>query len=108
MRTIRITVRMADVFNKVARVRRRMLQDLGREPTPEELAVELDMSPEEIIEVQQYVREPISRPTPPGEVGKVYGVTREDIWQIESKTMSELRRRGHGIGDEEHGGTRLP
>ncbi|MGH3260451.1 MAG: sigma-70 family RNA polymerase sigma factor [Trebonia sp.] len=146
---------------KVARVRRRMLQDLGREPTPEELAVELDMTPEEIIEVQQYVREPISRSTPPGEddasesgdvigdsqttqtgeavsftllreqlqsvlgtlseleagvismrfgltdgqpktldeVGKVYGVTRESIRQIESKTMSELRRRGHGIGD---------
>jgi RNA polymerase sigma factor (sigma-70 family) len=169
-RTIRITVRMADVFNQVARVRRRMLQDLGREPTPEELAVELDMTPEEIIEVQQYVREPVSRSTPPGEddasesgdvigdsqatqtgetvsftllqeqlqsvlgtlpereagvismrfgltdgqpktldeVGKVYGVTHESIRQIESKTMSELRRRGRGIGDEEHGGTRLP
>jgi RNA polymerase primary sigma factor len=164
-RTIRITVHMADVFNKVARVRRRMLQDLGREPTPDELAVELDMTLEEVIEVQQYVREPASRSAPPGkgdarepgdvigdsqttqtgevvsftllheqlrsvldtlsereagvismrfgladgqpktldEVGKVYGVTRERIRQIESKTMSELRRRGHGVGDEEHG-----
>ena len=169
-RTIRIPVHMAEVINKLARVQRQMLQDLGREPTPEELAVELDMTPEKVIEVQKYGREPISLHTPLGEdgdsefgdliedseaiqsgeavsftllqeqlhavldslseqeagvismrfgltdgqpktldeIGKVYGVTRERIQQIESKTMSELRRPGHGIGDEEHGGTGRP
>jgi RNA polymerase sigma factor (sigma-70 family) len=128
-RTIRITVHKAAVFNKVARVRRRMLQDLGREPTPDELAGELDMTPEEVIEVQQYEQlhsvldtlsereaEVISmrfgltdgQPKTLDEVGKVFGVTRESIRQIESKTMSELRRRDHDVGDEEHGGTGLP
>jgi len=152
-RTIRIPVHMVEVINKLARVQRQMLQDLGREPTPEELAVELDMTPEKIIEVQKYGREPISLHTPLGEdgdsefgdliedseaiqpgeavsftllqeqlhsvldtlsereagvvsmrfgltdgqpktldeIGKVYGVTRERIRQIESKTMSKLR-----------------
>ena len=166
-RTIRIPVHMVEVINKLARVQRQMLQDLGREPTPEELAVELDMTPERVIEVQGYGREPISLHTllgedgdsefgdltgdseaiQPGEavsftllqeqlhsvldtlseqeagvismrfgltdgqpktldeIGKVYGVTRERIQQIESKTTSKLRRPGHGIGDEEHGGT---
>ena len=169
-RTIRIPVHMVEVINKLARVQRQMLQDLGREPTPEELAVELDMTPEKVIEVQKYGREPISLHTPLGEdgdsefgdltgdseaiqpgeavsftllqeqlhfvldtlseqeagvismrfgltdgqpktldeIGKVYGVTRERIQQIESKTMSKLRRPGHGIGDEEHGGTGRP
>jgi RNA polymerase primary sigma factor len=166
-RTIRIPVHMVEVINKLARVQRQMLQDLGREPTPEELAVELDMTPEKVIEVQKYGREPISLHTPLGEdgdsefgdliedseaiqpgeavsftllqeqlhsvldtlsereagvvsmrfgltdgqpktldeIGKVYGVTRERIRQIESKTMSKLRRSGHGIGGEKHGGT---
>ena len=151
-RTIRIPVHMVEVINKLARVQRRMLQDLGREPTPEELATELDMTPERVVEVQKYGREPISLHTPLGEdasefgdliedseaiapaeavsftllqeqlrsvldtlsereagvvsmrfgltdgqpktldqIGKVYGVTRERIRQIESKTMSKLR-----------------
>ncbi len=152
-RTIRIPVHMVEVINKLARVQRQMLQDLGREPTPDELAKELDMSPEKVIEVQKYGREPISLHTPLGEdgdsefgdliedseaivpadavsftllqeqlhsvldtlsereagvvsmrfgltdgqpktldeIGKVYGVTRERIRQIESKTMSKLR-----------------
>ena len=169
-RTIRIPVHMVEVINKLARVQRQMLQDLGREPTPEELAAELDMTPEKVVEVQKYGREPISLHTPLGEdgdsefgdliedseaiqpgeavsftllqeqlhsvlgtlseqeagvismrfgltdgqpktldeIGKAYGVTRERIRQIESKTMSKLRRPGHGIGDEEHGGTGRP
>jgi RNA polymerase primary sigma factor len=152
-RTIRIPVHMVEVINKLARVQRQMLQDLGREPTPEELAVELDMTPEKVVEVQKYGREPISLHTPLGEegdsefgdliedseaiqpgeavsftllqeqlhsvldtlsereagvvsmrfgltdgqpktldeIGKVYGVTRERIRQIESKTMLKLR-----------------
>jgi RNA polymerase primary sigma factor len=152
-RTIRIPVHMVEVINKLARVQRQMLQDLGREPTPDELAVELDMTPEKVVEVQKYGREPISLHTPLGEdgdsefgdliedseaiqpgeavsftllqeqlhsvldtlsereagvvsmrfgltdgqpktldeIGKVYGVTRERIRQIESKTMSKLR-----------------
>ena len=152
-RTIRIPVHMVEVINKLARAQRQMLQDLGREPTPEELAAELDMTPEKVIEVQKYGREPISLHTPLGEdgdsefgdliedseaiqpgeavsftllqeqlhsvldtlsereagvvsmrfgltdgqpktldeIGKVYGVTRERIRQIESKTMSKLR-----------------
>ena len=63
-RTIRIPVHMVEVINKLARVQRQMLQDLGREPTPEELAAELDMTPEKVIEVQKYGREPISLHTP--------------------------------------------
>jgi len=152
-RTIRIPVHMVEVINKLARLQRQMLQDLGREPTPEELAVELDMTPEKVVEVQKYGREPISLHTPLGEdgdsefgdliedseaiqpgeavsftllqeqlhsvldtlsereagvvsmrfgltdgqpktldeIGKVYGVTRERIRQIESKTMLKLR-----------------
>ncbi|MBV7363759.1 RNA polymerase sigma factor [Actinomycetaceae bacterium TAE3-ERU4] len=152
-RTIRIPVHMVEVINKLARVQRQMLQDLGREPTPDELAKELDMTPDKVVEVQKYGREPISLHTPLGEdgdsefgdliedseaivpaeavsftllqeqlqqvlgtlsereagvvrmrfglgdgqpktldeIGKVYGVTRERIRQIESKTMSKLR-----------------
>jgi RNA polymerase primary sigma factor len=154
-RTIRIPVHMVEVINKLARVQRQMLQDLGREPTPEELALELDMTPEKVVEVQKYGREPISldvevpdgtgelqplghliedtdavltvdavsftllqerlhsvldtlsereagvvalrfgltgsNPKTLNEIGKVYGVTRERIRQIESKTMSKLR-----------------
>ncbi|MDD7384248.1 MAG: RNA polymerase sigma factor [Actinomycetaceae bacterium] len=152
-RTIRIPVHMVEVINKLARVQRQMLQDLGREPTTAELAVELDMTEDKVIEVQKYGREPISLHTPLGEdgdsefgdliedaeavvpadavsftllqeqlqrvldtlsereagvvkmrfgltdgqpktldeIGKVYGVTRERIRQIESKTMTKLR-----------------
>jgi RNA polymerase primary sigma factor len=152
-RTIRIPVHMVEAISKLARVQRQMLQDLRREPTPEELAAELDMTPEKVIEVQKYGREPISLHTPLGEdgdselgdliedseaiqpseavsftllqeqlhsvlgtlsereagvvsmrfgltngqpktldeIGKVYGVTRERIRQIESKAMSKLR-----------------
>ena len=68
-RTIRIPVHMVEVINKLARVQRQMLQDLGREPTPEELGKELDMAPEKVIEVQKYGREPISLHTPLGEDG---------------------------------------
>jgi RNA polymerase primary sigma factor len=152
-RTIRLPVHMVEAINKLARVQRQMLQDLGREPTPNELAAELDMTPEKVVEVRKYGREPISLHTPLGEdgdsefgdliedseaiepgeavgftllqeqlhsvlgtlsereagvvsmrfgltdgqpktldeIGKVYGVTRERIRQIESKTMSKLR-----------------
>jgi RNA polymerase primary sigma factor len=152
-RTIRLPVHMVEIINKLTRMQRQMLQDLGREPTPEELAAELDMTPERVIEAQKYGREPISLHTPLGEdgdnefgdliedsqaiqpgeavsftllqeqlhsvldtlsereagvvsmrfgltdgqpktldeIGKVYGVTRERIRQIESKTMSKLR-----------------
>jgi RNA polymerase primary sigma factor len=152
-RTIRLPVHMAEAISRLARARRQMLQDLGREPTPGELAAELDMTPEKVIEVQKYGWEPISLHTPLGqdgdsefgdliedseaiqpgeavsftllqeqlhsvlgtlsereagvvsmrfgltdgqpktlgEIGKVYGVTRERIRQIESKTMSKLR-----------------
>jgi RNA polymerase primary sigma factor len=152
-RTIRIPVHMVEAVGRLARARRQMLQDLGREPTPAELAAELDMTPEKVIEVQKHGREPISLHTPLGEdgdselgdliedseaiqpgeavsftllqeqlhsvlgtlsereagvvsmrfgltdgqpktleqIGKVYGVTRERIRQIESKTMSKLR-----------------
>jgi RNA polymerase primary sigma factor len=152
-RTIRLPVHVVEAINMLARARRQMLQDLGREPTPEQLAAELDMTPEKVIEVQKYGREPISLHTPLGddgdsefgdliedseaiqpgeaasftllqeqlhsvlgtlsereagvvsmrfgltdgqpktldEIGKVYGVTRERIRQIESKAMSKLR-----------------
>ena len=152
-RTIRLPVHMAEAVSTLARSRRQMLQHLGREPTPDELAVELDITPEKVIEVQKYGREPISLHTPLGEdghselgdliedseaiqpadavsftllqeqlhtvlgtltereagivsmrfgltdgqpktlaeIGKVYGVTRERIRQIESTTMSKLR-----------------
>jgi len=151
--TIRIPVHMVEIINKLARVQHQMLQDLGREPTPEELAKELDMTPEKVVEVQKYGREPISLHTPLSEeedsefgdliedseavvtadgvsftvlqeqlrsvleslsereagvvamrfglndgqpktldeIGKVNGVTRERIRQIESKVMSKLR-----------------
>ncbi len=76
-RTIRIPVHMVEVINKLARVQRQMLQDLGREPTPEELAIELDMTPEKVVEVQKYGREPISLHTPAGR-GRRLGVRRPD------------------------------
>jgi RNA polymerase primary sigma factor len=152
-RTIRIPVHMVEVINKLGRIQRELLQDLGREPTPEELSKEMDISPEKVLEIQQYAREPISldqtigdegdsqlgdfiedseavvavdavsftllqdqlqsvlstlsereagvvrlrfgltdgQPRTLDEIGQVYGVTRERIRQIESKTMSKLR-----------------
>src|SRR5664279_5396871 len=59
-RIVRLPVHVAEQINQVARVQRQMLQDLGREPTPEELSRELDMTPEKVLEIQQYAREPIS------------------------------------------------
>ena len=152
-RTIRIPVHMVEVINKLGRIQRELLQDLGREATPEELAKEMDITPEKVLEIQQYAREPISldqtigdegdsqlgdfiedseavvavdavsftllqdqlqsvletlsereagvvrlrfgltdgQPRTLDEIGQVYGVTRERIRQIESKTMSKLR-----------------
>ncbi|HET8795469.1 MAG TPA: RNA polymerase sigma factor [Arthrobacter sp.] len=152
-RTIRIPVHMVEAINKLARVQRQMLQDLGREPEPEELAHELDLTPEKVVQIQKYGREPISLNTPLGEdgdssfgdliedsdavvpadaanftllreqlhavldtldereagvlsmrygltngkaatlddIGQTYGVTRERIRQIETKTMAKLR-----------------
>jgi RNA polymerase sigma factor (sigma-70 family) len=83
-RTIRIPVHTADAINKLARVQRHMRRDLGREPTPEELAAGLDMTTEQVIEMQNYGREPVARPAPPGE---------DDVGES---------------GGEEHGGTGLP
>src|SRR5207237_5273036 len=68
-RTIRLPAHMVEAVSKIAWVQRQMLQDLGREPTPQELAAELDMTPEKVIEVQRYGREPISLHTPLGEAG---------------------------------------
>jgi hypothetical protein len=152
-RTIRLPAHIAEAISKLARGQRQMLQDLGREPTPDESAAELDMTAEKVIEVQKYGREPISLHTPLGEdgdskfgdlikdseaiqpgealsftllqeqlhwvlgtpsereagvvsmrfgltdgqpktldeIGKVYGVTRERIRQIESNTTPRLR-----------------
>ncbi|PZO97095.1 MAG: RNA polymerase sigma factor, partial [Corynebacterium urealyticum] len=152
-RTIRIPVHMVEVINKLGRIQRELLQDLGREPTPEELAREMDITVDKVLEIQQYAREPISldqtigdegdsqlgdfiedseaviavdavsftllqdqlqdvlhtlsereagvvklrfgltdgMPRTLDEIGQVYGVTRERIRQIESKTMSKLR-----------------
>ncbi len=59
-RTIRIPVHMGEVLNKLGRIQRELLEDLGRDPTPEELAKELDITPEKVLEIRQYVREPIS------------------------------------------------
>ncbi|MDQ1703976.1 MAG: polymerase primary sigma factor [Frankiaceae bacterium] len=59
-RTIRIPVHMVEQINKLTRVQRQMLQDLGREPTPDELARELDMTPDKVVEIQGYAREPVS------------------------------------------------
>ncbi|HZN18011.1 MAG TPA: RNA polymerase sigma factor, partial [Micromonosporaceae bacterium] len=68
-RTIRIPVHMVEVINKLGRIQRELLQDLGREPTPEELAKEMDITPEKVLEIQQYAREPISLHTPLGADG---------------------------------------
>ena len=95
-RTIRIPVHMVEVINKLARVQRQMLQDLGREPTPEELAKELDMTPEKVVEVQKYGREPISLSTPLGEDGdSEFGDLIEDteaVSPLEAVTAAARKR----------------
>jgi RNA polymerase primary sigma factor len=68
-RTIRLPVHVSEAISTLARMQRQMLQDLGREPTPDELAVELDMTSEKLGEMQKYGREPISLHTPLGEDG---------------------------------------
>jgi RNA polymerase primary sigma factor len=152
-RTIRIPVHMVETINKVMRVQRQMLQELGREPTVEELAIRVEMTPARVREIQRISQEPVSLETPVGEeddsnlgdfiedqeavapadaaarallheavstaldeltererrvvclrfgledgqartleeVGKEFGVTRERIRQIESKTLAKLR-----------------
>ena len=102
-RTIRIPVHMVEVINKLARVQRQMLQDLGREPTPEELAVELDMTPEKVIEAQKYGREPISLHTPLGEDGdSEFGDLIEDSEAIqpgEAVSFTLLQEQLHSVLD---------
>ena len=102
-RTIRIPVHMVEVINKLARVQRQMLQDLGREPTPEELAVELDMTPEKVVEVQKYGREPISLHTPLGEDGdSEFGDLIEDSEAIqpgEAVSFTLLQEQLHSVLD---------
>ena len=152
-RTIRIPVHMVETINKMVRVQRQLLQELGRDPTPEEIAKEMDMTPERVREIQKISQEPVSLETPIGEeedsqlgdfiedtnavspadaaslsmlqeqlnqvldtlgererkvielrfglvdghprtleeVGREFGVTRERIRQIESKTLAKLR-----------------
>ena len=152
-RTIRIPVHMVETINKLVRVQRQLLQDLGRDPTPEEIGAEMDMSADRVREIQKISQEPVSLETPIGEeedsqlgdfiedsqaivppdaasfsmlqeqltqvldsladrerkvielrfglvdghprtleeVGREFGVTRERIRQIESKTLAKLR-----------------
>ena len=152
-RTIRIPVHMVETINKLVRIQRQLLQELGREPTPEEIAKEMDLTPERVREIQKISQEPVSLETPIGEeedsqlgdfieddaavvppdaasfsmlqeqltkvldglaererkvislrfgledghprtleeVGREFGVTRERIRQIESKTLAKLR-----------------
>jgi RNA polymerase primary sigma factor len=102
-RTIRIPVHMVEVINKLARVQRQMLQDLGREPTPEELAIELDITPEKVIEVQKYGREPISLHTPLGEDGdSEFGDVIEDSEAIQpgdAVSFTLLQEQLHSVLD---------
>jgi RNA polymerase primary sigma factor len=101
-RTIRIPVHMVEVINKLARVQRRM-QDLGREPTPEELATELDITPERVVEVQKYGREPISLHTPLGEDGdSEFGDLIEDseaIVPADAVSFTLLQEQLHAVLD---------
>lgn len=152
-RTIRIPVHMVETINKLVRIQRQLLQTLGREPTPEEIAEEMGLTPERVREIQKISQEPVSLETPIGEeedsqlgdfieddaavvppdaasfsmlqeqltktldglaererkvislrfgledghprtleeVGREFGVTRERIRQIESKTLAKLR-----------------
>jgi len=100
-RTIRIPVHMAEAVSTLARVQRQMLQDLGREPTPDELAAELDMTPEKVIEMQKHGREPISLHTPLGEDGdSELGDLIEDsqaIQPAEAASMTLLQEQLHSV-----------
>jgi RNA polymerase primary sigma factor len=100
-RTIRLPVHMVEAVSKLAWVQRQMLQDLGREPTPQELAAELDMTPEKVIEVQKYGREPISLHTPLGEDGdSEFGDLIEDCEAIqpgEAVSFTLLQEQLHSV-----------
>ncbi len=100
-RTIRIPVHMVEAVSKLARARRQMLQDLGREPTPGELAAELDMTPEKVVEVHKYGREPISLHTPLGEDGdSEFGDLIEDSEAIqpgEAVSFTLLQEQLHSV-----------
>ena len=100
-RTIRLPVHMAEAISTLARVRRQLLQDLGREPTPGELAAELDMTPEKLIEVQKYGREPISLHAPLGEDGdSEFGDLIEDSEAIqpgEAVSFTLLQEQLHSV-----------
>ncbi|HXM71379.1 MAG TPA: RNA polymerase sigma factor, partial [Thermoanaerobaculia bacterium] len=102
-RTIRLPAHMAEAISKLARVQRQLLQDLGREPTPDELAVELDMTPEKVVEVQKYGREPISLHTPLGEDGdSEFGDLIEDSEAIqpgEAVSFTLLQEQLHSVLD---------
>src|SRR6266550_3810710 len=102
-RTIRLPVHMVEIISRLARVQRQLLQDLGREPTPDELAVELDMTPEKVIEVQKYGREPISLHTPLGEDGdSEFGDLIEDSEAIqpgEAVSFTLLQEQLHSVLD---------
>ena len=66
-RTIRIPVHMVETINKLIRIQRQLLQDLGREPTPEEIGAEMDMPTEKVREILKIAQEPVSLETPIGE-----------------------------------------
>lgn len=66
-RTIRIPVHMVETINKLIRVSRQLLQEIGREPTPEEIAKEMDISPDKVREIMKIAQEPVSLETPIGE-----------------------------------------
>ena len=162
-RTIRVPVHVVELINRVVRVQRRMLQERGYEPTPEEVAVQLDLAPERVSEVLRLAQEPVSLHAPVGEeddvalgdliedgdaaspvesaaflllrehleavlstlgererkvvqlryglmdgrprtleeIGRIFGVTRERIRQIESKTLNKLR--DHAFADQLRG-----
>jgi RNA polymerase primary sigma factor len=68
-RTIRIPVHISEVINTLGHLKRELLQDLGREPTPEELAREMDITPQKVLEIQRYAREPLSLDQTIGEEG---------------------------------------
>jgi RNA polymerase primary sigma factor len=100
-RTIRLPVHTVEIISKLARAQRQMLQDLGREPTPDELAVELEMTAEKVIEVQKYGREPISLHTPLGEDGdSEFGDLIEDCEAIqpgEAVSFTLLQEQLHSV-----------
>jgi RNA polymerase primary sigma factor len=94
-RTIRVPVHLVEDINKLARVRRELLQDLGREPATEELAHHLDLSPDRVLQLQKYGRAPISLHTPLGDdAGSEFGDLIEDAEALtpdEAVTSNSLR-----------------